>query len=140
MTVTPRQREAMVAHARRADPEECCGVLLGNETARGVRVTSVEPAANVDASDRRRRYTIDPRALLDAHRSARESGLEVVGYYHSHPRDPAVPSARDLDRALPGASYVIVSLVADEPSIRSWRLRADGESFIEESVSWRSTG
>lgn len=115
-------------------------MLLGTVTAQGVSVTSVEAAANVVSGDRRRRYSIDPQVLLEAHKAARESGLDVVGYYHSHPRDPAVPSARDLEDALADVSYVIVSLEAGDPSIRSWRLRPGGGGFDEETVRFESTG
>jgi proteasome lid subunit RPN8/RPN11 len=74
---------------RTTAPDECCGLLLGHEA-----IEEARPAANV-AAQPRHRFEIDPQALIDAHREARAGGLRVIGYYHSHPGGPAVPSAAD---------------------------------------------
>lgn len=120
-------REAMVRHAEGSFPEECCGILVGREG----RVEEVVAAANV-AAVRRRRYTVEPRALVDAHRRARESGRTVLGYYHSHPRGDARPSEIDRRDAWPGVSYVILAVAAGRVTeLRGWRLDAAGR-FREE--------
>lgn len=84
----------MIAHARRSAPLECCGILLG----RGDRVELAQPAANVHAGPAKR-FELDPAALVAAHRAARRGGPQVVGYYHSHPVGPPVPSATDRAHA-----------------------------------------
>ena len=136
LVLPPRCRDDVVAHARRAAPEECCGVLVGRREGGAARVETTIAAPNV-ARYRRRRYAIDPTILIDAHRRTREAGRAVVGYYHSHPAAPATPSDRDRTDAWAGVSYLIVSLAgdhdgADGVDLRSWRLAGDG--FDEEPL------
>ncbi|MEE4207436.1 MAG: M67 family metallopeptidase [Erythrobacter sp.] len=90
LEVTRRAADAMIAAARAADRLEACGILLGA----GLRIEKFAPAANVHPEPRHH-FEIDPQALIDAHRTAREGGPEVVGYFHSHPSGPARPSATD---------------------------------------------
>ncbi len=67
---------------------------------------------------------------------ARTLGAELIGFYHSHPDHPAVPSQYDLDHAWPNFSYVIVSVTSGAPGdLRSWRLRPDRSAFEEEPQS-----
>ena len=123
------------AHVRRAYPEEGCGVLLGRDDG-GVRtVERVVPCANRGAGSRARRYLIAPEDFLDADRAARAAGLDVVGFFHSHPDHAAEPSAFDLEHAWPYYSYLIVSVqqgrVADA---RAWRLAPDRSRFEPETL------
>lgn len=85
---------ALVHEAERAYPREACGLLLG----RGERIEQVLPARNIHPSPRTH-FEIDPQALVDAHRAARQGGPEVLGYYHSHPSGSAEPSAADRAQA-----------------------------------------
>ena len=95
--------EAIKAHAEADYPHECGGLLLGHLDAENdktvVETLPMENTAEVET--RHDRVLIDPRALMLADRKAREKGLDVIGYYHSHPDDEAVPSQFDLDHALP---------------------------------------
>lgn len=86
--------DRLLTEAARAAPEECCGILLG---VHGL-IDEARPARNV-ASDQRRRFEIDPQALVDAHRKARSGGPQILGYFHSHPAGPAEPSATDRTQA-----------------------------------------
>jgi len=112
---------AMRAHAAASLPHEACGILLGE----GGRVSEARPAANVHPSPHTR-FEIDPQALIDAHRAARGGGgPQVVGYYHSHPRGPAEPSATDRASASgDGKVWAIVAPNDPEADARFWR---DGE-------------
>ena len=136
MRLPPAVADAVRRHAERTFPEECCGILIGrhrrndeHEPGGATVVDTAMPAENVAAGDRRSRYDIDARALLRAHREARETGREVVGYYHSHPLHPAVPSARDREHAWPGVGYLIVAVDPGGAAaeIRCWRLDGDGD-------------
>ena len=89
-TVTSAVLAVMRAEAAAAHPLECCGLLLGQACA----IVQAVPAANV-AAEPVRRFEIDPAALIAAHRAARGGGLQVLGYYHSHPTGDARPSATD---------------------------------------------
>ena len=116
MTILPAVEAAVVAHARAAAPEECCGLLLGDADTIHAAVQS----RNIDDQPVRR-YLIDPAVHLAAIRDARSRSLEVIGAYHSHPRSPAVPSATDADAAFGDFLFLIVGLAADPPDLRAWR-------------------
>jgi proteasome lid subunit RPN8/RPN11 len=125
--------QALRAHAAAVAPEECCGVLIGRSSdSAGYRVVRSLAAENAWPGERRERYEIPPERLLEAMKSARAGGLEVVGYYHSHPQGEARPSRFDRERAWPGLSYLILAPRA-ETQVRSWRLAEDG-GFEEQPV------
>jgi proteasome lid subunit RPN8/RPN11 len=137
VVISPRHLQTIGHHASTSYPEECCGVLIGHagslETATIVeRILSV---GNEREDSRHNRYVISPETILAAQKEARALGLDIVGYYHSHPDHPARPSEFDRDHAWPGLSYLIVAVdkgrVVDA---RSWRLTDDRESFDEEKI------
>jgi len=114
----------MVAHARAMAPAECCGLLAG----RGDAVAEAIRTRNIAAHPSR--FLIDPADHIAERRAARERGLDVVGFYHSHVRAGAAPSARDRDEAAyPNHLHAIVGLAADPPEVRLFRL-VDG-NFLE---------
>ena len=107
----------IVAHAREAAPAECCGLLVGgaDEIADAIRTR------NIDGD--KSRFQIDPKDHIDGRREARRRGLDVVGFYHSHPRSPAEPSETDVAEATyPDHFYLIVSLAAEPVDVRLFRL------------------
>ncbi|WP_165874086.1 Mov34/MPN/PAD-1 family protein [Rubrobacter taiwanensis] len=116
-----RLLEEMVTHARREAPREVCGWLAGAEG----RVREIHPVPNVaDAPELR--FLMEPGAQLAAMREIERRGLEIVGTYHSHPRTPADPSARDRSLALyPDLAHLILSLAGEEPELRAHRI-SDG--------------
>ncbi len=119
-TVRIRQSalEETVAHARRDEPQECCGLLLGSPAV----IDAAHRARNLEASPTR--FLVDPRDHFDAIRAAREAGIRVVGVYHSHPGTAAVPSRADLAEAsYPDYLYLIVGLV-DPIDVRLFDLHA----------------
>ena len=87
------------AHGEEAFPHECCGALLGRMTADGWQVDSLVRAANTRDESRHDRYEIAPDELVKIAREARSRGLEIAGFYHSHPEHPARWSATDLEEA-----------------------------------------
>jgi proteasome lid subunit RPN8/RPN11 len=105
--------ERMRAEAEASAPEECCGLLLG-----GQGIEEVRAAANV-APDPGRRFEIDPQALVDAFRAARQGGPEVIGYYHSHPSGPSEPSA--IDRALAAGDGKVWAIIVGGRDVTFWR-------------------
>jgi proteasome lid subunit RPN8/RPN11 len=114
------------------------GVLIGRESAdrSSARVERIVAADNERADSRHNRYVISPQSLLEAQREARASGLDIVGYYHSHPDHPAKPSEFDREHAWPGTSYVIVSVEQGKAvDCRSWRLSDDRAAFVEEGLA-----
>lgn len=131
--------ETIRRHGEDAYPNECCGLLLGTlETGREAPakiIRAVEPLDNERADSRHNRFLITPETFLRADRAARARGLDILGFYHSHPDHPAVPSEFDREHAWPVYSYIIVS-VANGVSrdLNSWVLAPDRERFESEPI------
>jgi proteasome lid subunit RPN8/RPN11 len=126
---------SLEAHLCRAYPEEGCGVLLGRDQNGGRVVERLVMLANQGAESRHNRYLIAPEQFLAAEREARAAGLDVVGFFHSHPDHPARPSAFDLEHAWPYYSYVIVSVEQGRATdVRSWRLDERRAAFEAEAL------
>jgi proteasome lid subunit RPN8/RPN11 len=132
VVLTKTVNAAIRAHGRETFPHECCGALLGRDGA----VQEAFALANTTEEGPRRRFLVRPDDYRVAEKRARESSLDLLGFYHSHPDHPAQPSQYDLDHAWPSFSYVIVSVMAGEDKqLTSWQLKEDRSAFDEESVT-----
>ncbi len=127
---------AISVHAERDFPHECGGMLIGKLEDGRKTVVEIFPLENArEETARHNRVLILPKDVLRAERFALAKRLDVVGYYHSHPNAPAVPSQYDLDHALPVWSYVIASVINGKvEDIRSWEMENDRTKFIEETI------
>ena len=123
-------------HGVKDYPYECCGLLLGQFTAEGKIVRQPYPISNArEESAKRNRFLIQPEELMQGERFAREHNLEVIGFYHSHPDSPAVPSQYDLEHAWPTYSYIIVSTTAERAGdLFSWEQEPDRSRFNQEEI------
>ncbi len=132
--ITETVAASITEHAERDYPHECGGMLIGRFDEGKKTVVETFPLENAREEEaRHNRVLILPKDVLRAERYARENGLDVVGYYHSHPDDRAVPSQYDLDNALPVWSYVIASVIEGKVvDIRSWEMENDRSRFNEE--------
>jgi proteasome lid subunit RPN8/RPN11 len=129
LTLSSRQRDAIVATCIRALPNEGCGLLLGSPDG---TVTEVLASANV--ADSAKVYEIDSRVLLQASRRSDEDGQAIVGVFHSHTHSEAYPSPTDVAQAPdPSWHFVVVSLREVPTVLRSFRI-VDGV-IEEEEVS-----
>ncbi len=125
----------MFAHAVAECPNECCGILIGTRGEDFADVAEVHRVANVWPGERTHRFELDARTHVRLQREARERGLEIIGFYHSHPVGSATPSAFDAELAWPGASYVIVSLRDDQPGeVKSWVVDESAGRLLPEHV------
>jgi proteasome lid subunit RPN8/RPN11 len=125
-------------HGERGYPHEVCGLLLGRFGSGDERVAAEHfELENERVDSRHNRYAVSGASMLRAERHARERGLDVVGYYHSHPNAPARPSRYDLDHATwPGISYPIVSVVDGRAAdLRSYTLADDRSAFLDEELA-----
>jgi proteasome lid subunit RPN8/RPN11 len=128
---------AIREHGEAGYPHEVCGLLLGRTGEDGVpRVAEVYPLENEREESRHNRYVVSGQSMFRAERHAAKAGLDVLGYYHSHPNAPARPSGYDLDHATwPGISYPIVSVVEGRAvDLKSWTLADDRSEFVEEEI------
>jgi proteasome lid subunit RPN8/RPN11 len=127
---------AIRAHGRETFPHECCGAMFGRD---GV-VREAFALPNTTEEGPRRRFLVRPDDYRVAEKRARETGLDLLGFSHSHPDHPAKPSQYDLDHAWPSFSYVIVSVMAGEDKqLTSWLLKEDRSAFEEEGVQITSS-
>lgn len=103
--------KAIRQHGEETYPHECCGVLLGRSGDDSRAVEQTVRCGNTRSDSPHNRYHIAPQELVRIQRQARETGLEIVGFYHSHPDHPAQWSRTDLAEAhWIGCSYVITSV------------------------------
>ena len=131
----PDIRAEIAARARAEDPNEMCGVIVGERPApEGGRALRFEPATNKAASPYR--YEIDPNDLLRLTIATDDADEAFWAIVHSHTHTPAVPSPTDVELAFyPDALYLLISLSETErhpttgaPSVRAWRI-VDGEVY-----------
>ena len=94
------------------------------------------PISNArEESAKRNRFLIEPEELMKGESYARAKDLEVVGFYHSHPESPAVPSQYDLEHAWPTYSYIIVSVINRKAGdLFSWEQEQDRSKFLREEM------
>lgn len=128
----------MRQHGESDYPFECCGLMLGRfENAGQKIVAETYPISNAREEEaKRNRFLIRPEELMRGEKYARGKGLDVVGFYHSHPDDRAMPSKYDLEHAWPTYSYVVVSVEKGKAvDLRSWELETDRSRFNEEEIT-----
>ena len=119
--------DEMIAHAKEDAPNECCGIIAGEDG----RAAKLFRARNAEASPYR--YNVEPRDLFRIFRECEENGWSFLAIYHSHTASEAYPSPTDVRLATwPEAYYVLVSLKdAGKPVVRAFRI-LDGAISEEE--------
>lgn len=122
-------------HGEATYPHECCGFLLGRIEANSRIVERTQRAQNQRDDSPQNRYQIAPQDYMQADRAAREAGLDIVGFYHSHPDHPARPSQFDLENAWPELVYVIVAVNQGKAGeTTAWILAGDRSKFLPEKI------
>jgi proteasome lid subunit RPN8/RPN11 len=120
--------DAMVAHARRDHPDECCGVVAGRDGV-ATRMFEMENAERSPTG-----FTFDSAEWLKVYREIDDADEDLLVVYHSHTATEAYPSRTDIRWSVntPGASWVLVSTrEASYDEVRSYRI-VDGEVSEEE--------
>jgi proteasome lid subunit RPN8/RPN11 len=145
--VTIDQLNRIRRHAEETYPHECCGFLLGtNED--GINLLgdlyraenewrNLPGALTADGrvESQENRYLITPEQWMQADTHARQRGLGIIGYYHSHPDHPARPSAFDLDHSCwPGESYIIVAVEKGRAAALNSFTKPDYSKFEPEEI------
>jgi proteasome lid subunit RPN8/RPN11 len=132
--------ETILRHALECAPQESCGVLLGSVDSAGLRtVARAIPCVNSHPGDRTRRFRIDPEDLILAQQEARAAGLQVLGYFHSHPGRDAYFSDTDLAESHPAKSNLVVSVRQGRfCQARAFRTGGDGLELSEEELQIES--
>ena len=149
--ISREQAERIRLHGEQTYPNECCGALFGRDTSVEVElngenerplpsreVLGIYPLVNRREDSPRNRFSLTAEDVREAERASHQHGLEVVGWYHSHPDHPARPSQYDQDHAWPWYSYIIITVrkgAAEE--MTSWRLSIDRSEFAPEPIEVR---
>jgi proteasome lid subunit RPN8/RPN11 len=102
--------QAMLLHAERTYPNECCGAMLGRMLEDKRLVTEAIVLENAWAGEQGERYQVRPEDLLQADKQARAHGLDLIGIFHSHPDCDAYFSETDLKNSCPWYSFVVLSI------------------------------
>jgi proteasome lid subunit RPN8/RPN11 len=131
LTITAEVDQAIRRHGQETYPHECCGAMVGRDG----HVTGVVALPNTTEEGPRRRFLVRPSDYRLAEGRASELGVELLGFYHSHPDHPARPSQYDLDHAWPTFAYVIVAVAAGAAGdMTVWYLQDDRSRFLEGSL------
>jgi proteasome lid subunit RPN8/RPN11 len=128
------------AHGEETYPHECCGVLLGNSAANGWKVEEAVRADNRRTDSAHNRYLIAPLELVKIQRQAQQQGLDIAGFYHSHPDHPAQWSPTDFAEAhWIGCSYVITAVARGTAQVTNSFLLAgtteEDKHFEQETIT-----
>jgi proteasome lid subunit RPN8/RPN11 len=131
--------EGFRAHGEETYPHECCGALLGKPAEDGWSIVAAMRAGNTRTDSAHNRYHIAPVELVKIQREARTKGLEIAGFYHSHPDHPAQWSPTDFAEAhWLGCSYVITEVAQGKAAITNSFLLAgtteEDKQFVHETI------
>ena len=129
------QESTIREHGREAYPHECCGFLLGRVENDLRHVTEARRTGNAREDSPENRFLIDPAEFVRVQRESARAGLDILGFYHSHPDVAARPSQFDRDHAWPWYSYVILSVREGEPAeLLSWTVLDESSPFAAEDI------
>jgi proteasome lid subunit RPN8/RPN11 len=128
--------DRMREHLEAGYPNEACGALIGTANDSAREVVEFRAMRNTITDRPWDRYALDPLEQLRVQKDADARGLEIVGFAHSHPDHPAIPSRFDAEHAWTFYSYVVASVRKGSlKETRAWRLReGDDPTFDEESL------
>ena len=129
---------AMFEHAEATYPDECCGAIFGTVDGDNRGIIRLRKMDNSwDPVERRRRFLITPAEYMRVEREADELGLNLIGFYHSHPNAEPRPSDFDREHAWPWFAYPIIEVRDGEAvGIRAWQLQDDREGYDELSLQF----
>ena len=138
IALSQQQLTEIREHGQQDYPFECCGLLIGTFEKDGRKIVQeTYPISNAREEEaKRNRFLIQPEELLRGEQYAVKKKLDVIGFYHSHPDSPAVPSRYDLEHAWPTYSYIIVSVSSERAlDLQSWEMETDRSRFNTEELT-----
>jgi proteasome lid subunit RPN8/RPN11 len=139
LVVSPEVYAAMRMHGEQTYPNECCGIMLGKTVGEDLEVWMLIRAGNTRTDSAHNRYHIAPAELIAAQREGRKSGLDILGFYHSHPDHPAQWSTTDFAEAhWFGCAYVITAIEKGRAAITNSFLLTgtseDDKAFVDQEI------
>ena len=139
LTIPQPLYDQLRAHGEETYPHECCGILLGHADEQNLTVAHLLRAGNTRTDSAHNRYHIAPQELIAAQREGRKLGLDIVGFYHSHPDHPAQWSTTDFAEAhWFGCAYVITAVANGTAQITNSFLLSgtseDDKDFVNQPI------
>jgi proteasome lid subunit RPN8/RPN11 len=144
LTISQALLDKLITHLEAGYPHEACGILVGEmdfaQTPPAKHVHEVVLVQNIwetvnERESQANRYMISPEDVARADRDAGKRGLDIIGFFHSHPDHPSLPSSTDREWAWPAISFLITSVRAGyATSTQSWVLRDARDAFDEEVI------
>jgi len=123
--------EKMKRHLEQTYPYEGCGVLLGKHDV----ITMIHEGNNIRKDRPEDRFLLDPSDILYAEKIGKQKGIDIIGFYHSHPDHPAKPSSTDLNDAWEDYYYLIISINKGNPADMSlFRFSGESNNFLQETL------
>ena len=136
--ITKSEFEIIKKHAADTFPYEACGGLLGRIEGDSRIVVKAYPAENRYGKITWDSFEIEPNDILNMDKLCVKENLDILGFYHTHPNHPAIPSNFDINASWPFYSYVILSLKGNSPDnvtdIRSYLMADRISEPVEEEV------
>jgi proteasome lid subunit RPN8/RPN11 len=130
--------EIIKKHVAEIFPFEACGALLGKIEGDNKNITLVFPANNRFKKIAWDKFEIEPEDMLEIDKLSRRENLEIIGFYHSHPNHPAIPSNYDMDASWPYYSYMILSVKGNDSGdvvdIKSYLIPDKKEKPVSEII------
>jgi len=135
----------LIQHAIEGYPNEICGLLVGH----GNHILQIIPTEN-GAPDKQSAFII-PVSALNVHiPKLRAEGLDLIGFYHSHPNSVPIPSETDIQELDNGLNlpHVLVGITPSYAEIKAWMIknrRVDpiewiiGDEFLSEPITPQSS-
>ena len=118
LRISQQLYDELRAHGEETYPQECCGIMMGKGVGDDLHVSALIRAGNTRTDSAHNRYNIAPQELIKAQREGRKAGLDIVGFYHSHPDHPAQWSSTDFTEAhWFGCAYVITAVAKGKAEI-----------------------
>lgn len=131
VVIQKKDYDEIVDWAKKHLPDEACGLIAGSETEDAKIIEKVYYLTNIDASNEH--FTLDPKEQLAAVKDMRANGLKPLGNWHSHPESPSRPSEEDKRLSYDSkASYMILSLMAEEPVLNSFHVEKAKDEVTKE--------
>ena len=146
--ISQAELQRIHTHAEQGYPHEVVGILAGQSQLDRSDLEAQNPASDDtsgmvqqayplinERADTHNRYKVSGLALMRAERKLEAAGMQILGYYHSHPDHPAQYSEYDRDHALPNLSYMIISVMQGKAvDSLSWRLQEDRSNMLAEQI------
>ncbi|MHB1697151.1 MAG: M67 family metallopeptidase [bacterium] len=130
--------EIIKKHAAEIFPYEACGGLLGRIEGENKVIVKVYPAENRFGKIAWDSFEIEPKDMLEMDKISRNENLEILGFYHTHPNHPAIPSSFDINASWPYYSYVILSVKGNTPEsvtdVKSYLMPDKNSAPVSEEV------